>query len=100
MVGDAALQQPAKMFADEKFLFGSELKGIGRRQLSRQVGRHGFGCLPARSEDQNGAKIFGQSFGDQARPVTADFTWKMVVEIVRVDFLKGNGALIVPNEDC
>lgn len=99
MVGDAGFEQAREVFADNLLLLNGKLKWIGRRQQAREFGGHGFGGLPARSENQNRAEIFSEGFGDEARPVTANFPGNVVIEIVRVDFFKRNRALIVTNQD-
>ena len=99
MIGDAALEQFGEMLADDEFLFVAELERIGRGQIAGEFGGHGFGGLAARREDENGAEVFGEAFGDEARPIALNLAGDVEIEIVGVEFLQRDGADVVADEN-
>ena len=99
MIGNAAFEKLGEMIAREQLLFGAELKRIGRGQIAGKFGGHGFGGLAARGKDQNGTEIFGERFGGEPRPVTANFARHMEVQIVRVHFLQRHRAMVVADQN-
>lgn len=100
MIGDAAFQQFGQMIARNQFLRGAELEGIGGGKIAGEFGGYGFSGLPARGEDEDGAEVFRQRFGAEARPVALNFAGHMEIEIVGLDFFERHGTMIVADKNC
>jgi hypothetical protein len=96
---DSGFKQTGEVVAGEQLLFGAELKRIGCGQLAGQIGGHRLCGLASWSEYQDGAKIFGEGFGHEPGPITLDVSGHMVAEAIGVDFLQGDRALIVTDQD-
>src|SRR5581483_7337800 len=98
MIRDAALEQFGQVIADEEFLVRAELERVGCGQSAREFRGHEFGRLAAGREDQDGAEVLGESLGREARPIAANLAGQMKAEIVRMDFLQRNRAMIVADQ--
>src|SRR5215475_518249 len=98
MISDAAFQQLCQVVADEKFLLCAELERVGGGQLAREVGGHGFGGLSAWGKDEERSKVFGESFGNQTRPITANLARDMIAQLVGVNFLERHWSMVVTNQ--
>ena len=99
MVGDAAFEEFGEVFADDEFLVLAELERIGCGKIAGEFGGHGFGGLAAGREDKNGAEVFGEAFGDEARPVALDFAGDVEIEVVGVKFFERDGTMFVPDKN-
>ena len=94
---DASLQHPCEAIADEIFLPGAQLEGIGIRQVACDLGGKRFGGAAARRKNQNRPKPLRQRLGGEPWPVAANLRRDVVVEHPGVHLLKRHRPVVVPN---
>lgn len=98
MIRNAVPQHFGEMFADELLLFERELKRIRAGQVTRDFGGEHFRGFAARRKDQHGTEVFCERLGNEARPVAANFTRQVPVQIVRLHLFQRHGANVVTDQ--
>jgi hypothetical protein len=97
--GDAGLEEFGEGFTDEAALGVGELEGVGVGKFAGDFGGDHFGLLTAWGEEKDGAEGFGEGLGGEAGPMAADLGRQPPTEVLGEDFVEGNRADFVSDED-
>jgi len=97
--GDAVLEELAEAVGGEEFLLGGKGEEVEEREGGGEFAGEFLGGAAAGGEDEEGAEVGHEGAGDEAGPEAADGGGDAVGEGFEFDFLLGDGAVGVVDED-